>query len=160
MMFDRDRHINNSDRRILDGIFEAMKYEDQERYMAEWDFYPENEYNLPPKNLDEESCNDLLGMLKLKYNGIVALEKALGAELVAELRGLEYDDGEIAQEEMVNENDNCYCSKIVDLEPYEIQGCCARRGEVPVKQWVGQNSHGDFYVATCSCGKISKPILK
>jgi len=162
--------MSDSDERILNEIFGAIKYSDLERYLAEWDFYPEDEYNIQPKNLDEESCHDLLVQLKHKFQGIVALEKALGAELIAELRGFEYVSDELTAEETVNDeltaeetvndaNANCYCNKVVGAEAYEIDDCCRMNGKQSSQQWVGHNSKGEFYVETCSCGMISKPYL-
>jgi len=156
-MFEQERKMTDSDERILNEFFGAIKYDDLERYLVAWDFYPEDEYNMPPKTLDEESCSELLGLLRRKYQGIVALEKALGARMVADLRGLPDPD---PRPDHKNYDKNCYCSKVVGNEAYEIEGCCERLGIKANEQWVANNHEGDFVVMACDCGKISKPYLK
>lgn len=298
-MFERNRHINDSDRRTLDNIFEAIHYEDQERYLAEWDFYPLSDNNTPPKDLNEEEVNELLGLLKnkfghlphleaalgtklvsslrgvqntthdgttkvyteleindlipkiknvlrsdnftwrhfndimstianmsffnasnfldsydtreifedyyyemhswernqfmnenglmyesdmeepykpdnlneeqvdellaqikVKYDSIQSLERFLGEKVVAQLRGVEYYDNALTEEEMVNDSDRrCMCPKVIDNQPEDIDDCATSQGKKCDAQWVGSNSHGEFYVNTCECGKISAPYL-
>jgi len=153
--FDITNHISDYD---TNRIMTEKGY--ASRYQLEEEIEEEMRKDMEAKDLNEVFVNELLAQVKTKYDYLPHLEKALGAKLVAEVRGEEYVGDELTAEETVNDaNPNCYCSKVVDAEAYEIDECCRMNAKQSSQQWVGHNSKGEFYVETCSCGMISKPYL-
>jgi len=127
------------------------------RYQLEEEIEDEIRKDMEAKDLNELQVNELLAQLKVKYDLIQTLEKALGARMVADLRGLPDPD---PRPDHKNYDKNCYCSKVIGNEAYEIEGCCERLGIKANEQWVANNHEGDFVVMACDCGKLSKPYLK
>jgi hypothetical protein len=104
------------------------------------------------RTLDSEQCAELLKLLYAKYDNILALEKFLGEELVSELRNVPYYPPEKLN---VNESYSCLCETVTEISPEDLKLCCAN----PIKQWVANNSNGNFFILTCPCGKVSEPYL-
>ena len=59
----------------------------------------------------------------------------------------------------VNTDEQCKLSKIVNNCPKELVGCSKSNNLTNNSQWVGGNEYGDFFMATCDCGKVSKPYF-
>ena len=152
-LFDAKEYLDHSDR---DDVFEDyvsdMNSWEMGKFMSSYGFIHESDVEEPYQaaNLMEEQVDELLGQLKRKFDYLPNLEKALGSELVADLRG--FPDHK-PQPDTTNYNPNCYCSKVVDLEGYEIISCCERSGHTAHEQWLGNNHEGDFVCMTCTCGK-------
>lgn len=158
--FDPKNFLDSSSTKdIFEDYMEQMSSWEKNQFMHEHDFMYASDYDEPytPSNLMEEQVDELLAQIKAKYDYLPHLEKALGTKLVAEVRG--FPDPE-PQPDLTNENPNCYCSKVIDLESYEIEGCCERNGKKSDEQWLAANHEGDFFCTTCDCGKVSKPYLK
>lgn len=49
--------------------------------------------------------------------------------------------------------------KVVNNYPKELIGCSKSNKLTNNSQWVGGNEHGDFFISTCGCGKVSKPFF-
>lgn len=127
------------------------------RYSIEEELEDETRQELGAKNLMEEDVDELLAQLKRKYDYLPNLEKALGTKLVAEVRGEKDPTPPLDQK---NYDPNCYCSRVVNIEPYEIESCCERKGLKAEAQWVGSNHEGNFVRMTCICGKVSRSYLE
>ena len=59
----------------------------------------------------------------------------------------------------VNTDKQCKLLKIVNNNPKELVGCSKSNKLTNSSQWVGGNKHGDFFMSTCECGKVSKPFF-
>jgi hypothetical protein len=159
-LFDAKDYLNSSDYKdIAEDYFCDMGPWEKSNFMNEHGFIYESDAGEPyqAENLMEEQVDELLAQLKNKFEYLPDLERVLGARLVAELRGLPDPD---PQPDTTNYNTGCHCSKVIDLEPYEIEYCCRMNGRKAHEQWLGNNHEGDFVCMTCTCGKISNPYLK
>jgi hypothetical protein len=59
----------------------------------------------------------------------------------------------------VNTDKLCKLPKVVNNYPKELASCSRSNNFNNSNQWVGGNEHGDFFMSTCECGKVSTPFF-
>ena len=95
VFFRIEEHIGHGDHNdIIEECMEGMSSYEMGLFMCSYSLMYRSDEEIPYKaeNLMEEQVDELLAQVKIKYDFLPNLEKALGTKLVAEVRGEEDPD--------------------------------------------------------------------